>query len=107
MTHLTTHVLNATTGRPAVGVPVTLSDAGGETVAVAMTDGDGRVGDLYTDAATGVYHLAFDTATYFAAEGITGFYPEIVITFEIADADSKYHVPLLLSPFAYSTYRGS
>jgi 5-hydroxyisourate hydrolase len=54
-----------------------------------------------------VFRLRFDTATYFAAQGITGFYPEIVIAFEIADAAAKHHVPVLLSPYAYSTYRGS
>lgn len=107
MTHISTHVLDATSGLPATGVPVTLSDAGGETVAVAMTDDDGRVADLHTGATEGVYKLTFDTAAYFAAHGVTGFYPEVVITFEIADTSTKYHVPLLLSPYAYSTYRGS
>lgn len=107
MTHISTHVLDATSGRPAAGMPVTLTDAGGETVAVATTDADGRVADLYTGAAEGVYKLVFDTAAYFTAQGVTGFYPEVVITFEIADSTSKYHVPLLLSPYAYSTYRGS
>ncbi|RDH76810.1 hydroxyisourate hydrolase [Mycolicibacterium moriokaense] len=107
MTHISTHVLDATSGRPAAGMPVTLADAGGETVAVAITDADGRVGDLYTGADEGVYRLTFDTAAYFTAQGVTGFYPEVVITFEIDDATAKFHVPLLLSPYAYSTYRGS
>ena len=107
MTQLSTHVLDATTGRPAAGVPVTLTDACGETVAVATTDDDGRVGDLHTGAPEGVYRLIFDTAAYFTAQGVTGFYPEVAITFEITDAAAKYHVPLLLSPYAYSTYRGS
>ncbi len=107
MTHLSTHVLDAVTGRPAVGVPVTLSDADGEVVAVASTDDDGRVADIYTGAPTGIYRMRFDTASHFAAQQIAGFYPEVIITFEITDASDKYHVPLLLSPYAYSTYRGS
>jgi 5-hydroxyisourate hydrolase len=107
MTHLSTHVLDAVTGRPAAQVPVTLSDADGTILAEAVTDGDGRVATLYTGAATGVLRLRFDTATYFAARGVTAFYPEVVIAFAITDADGRYHVPLLLSPYAYSTYRGS
>lgn len=107
MTHISTHVLDATSGRPAAGVPVTLTDAGGQTVEFAITDTDGRVRDLHTGAAEGVYTLTFDTAAYFGAQGVTGFYPKVAITFEIADTTAKYHVPLLLSPYAYSTYRGS
>jgi 5-hydroxyisourate hydrolase len=72
-----------------------------------IRDDDGRVADLYTGELGGTYRLRFDTAYYFAAHGLTGFYPEVVITFEIADAAANYHVPLLLSPYAYSTYRGS
>jgi 5-hydroxyisourate hydrolase len=104
---LSTHVLDAVSGRPAVGVPVTLLDARHEALASSTTDADGRVGQLADDLATGIYRLRFDTATYFAANGVAAFYPEIVIAFEITDADAKYHVPVLLSPFAYSTYRGS
>jgi 5-hydroxyisourate hydrolase len=107
MTHVSTHVLDAVTGRPAAGVPVTLSDADGTVLADARTDDDGRVADLYTGELSGVYRLRFDTAAYFARHGAPAFYPEIVIAFEITDAATKYHVPLLLSPYAYSTYRGS
>ena len=107
MTHLSTHVLNAVTGQPAVAVPVTLTDATGALVTQAVTDQDGRIGTLAPEDLSGVYRLTFDTAAYFVAEGIVGFYPEIVITFEITDPASKYHVPVLLSPYAYSTYRGS
>ena len=107
MTHLSTHVLDATTGRPAAGVPVTLTDADGTTLAAAVTDDDGRVAQLCNDELSGVYRLRFDTASYFTAQGVTGFYPEVSITFEITDTAGKYHVPLLLSPYAYSTYRGS
>jgi 5-hydroxyisourate hydrolase len=104
---LSTHVLDAVTGTPAMGVPVTLLDSDGAVLADAATDADGRIAGLGTDLGTGVYRLRFDTATYFAAQGFTGFYPEIVIAFEISDATGKYHVPVLLSPYAYSTYRGS
>ncbi|MDT5361114.1 MAG: 5-hydroxyisourate hydrolase [Mycobacterium sp.] len=104
---LSTHVLDAVSGKPATGVPVTLLDADGTVLADATTDDDGRVARLGGDLATGVYRLHFDTATYFAATDVATFYPEIVIAFEITDAAGKYHVPVLLSPFAYSTYRGS
>jgi 5-hydroxyisourate hydrolase len=104
---LSTHVLDAVSGRPAVGVPVTLLDADHHALADSTTDDDGRIGQLADNLAAGIYRLRFDTATYFAANGVEAFYPEIVIAFEITDADAKYHVPVLLSPFAYSTYRGS
>ena len=104
---LSTHVLDAVSGRPATGVPVTLLDTHHTVLASAVTDGDGRIANLGDDLAAAVYRLRFDTATYFAAQGITGFYPEIVIAFEITDAAARHHVPVLLSPYAYSTYRGS
>lgn len=104
---LSTHVLDATTGRPAVGVAVTVTDAAGAVLADALTDDDGRVGSLAADLPAGVYRLRFDTAAHFAASGVTGFYPEVVIAFEITDPAGHHHVPLLLSPYAYSTYRGS
>jgi 5-hydroxyisourate hydrolase len=107
MTRLSTHVLDATAGQPAASVPVTLTDSDGAVLADAVTDDDGRVSDLYTDELLGIYRLHFDTASYFTRRGVTAFYPEVVITFEIRDAASHYHVPLLLSPYAYSTYRGS
>jgi 5-hydroxyisourate hydrolase len=110
VTALSTHVLDAVTGCPAVGVPVRLSDSDGTMLAESSTDSDGRVRDL-GDASggelAGTYRLRFDTAVYFAAQGVAGFYPEIVVTFEIADPAGKYHVPVLLSPYAYATYRGS
>jgi 5-hydroxyisourate hydrolase len=107
VTHLSTHVLDATTGSPAADVPVTLTDSDGNVLADAVTDDDGRIADLAPGALSGVYRLRFDTAVYFTARGVTAFYPEVIITFEITDAASHYHVPLLLSPYAYSTYRGS
>jgi 5-hydroxyisourate hydrolase len=104
---LSTHVLDAVSGRPAAGVPVTLRDARDVVLASAATDDDGRIANLGDDLAAGIFRLRFDTATYFAAQEITGFYPEIVIAFEITDASARHHVPVLLSPYAYSTYRGS
>jgi 5-hydroxyisourate hydrolase len=107
MTHLSTHLLNAVTGRPAVGVTVTLTDAVGALLAQSTTDNDGRVNSLTDTTLSGTYRLTFDTASYFAAQAITGFYPEIIISFEITNTTSKYHVPVLLSPYSYTTYRGS
>jgi 5-hydroxyisourate hydrolase len=104
---LSTHVLDAVSGRPAAAVPVTLFDAHDAVLASAVTDDDGRIAKLGDDPGAGIFRLRFDTATYFAAHGITGFYPEIVIAFEITDAAVRHHVPVLLSPYAYSTYRGS
>jgi 5-hydroxyisourate hydrolase len=110
---ITTHGLDTSEGRPAAGVPVTLEveAAGGwELVGKATTDKDGRVSDLVPEdmiPAAGVYRLIFDTARYFAAREIDGFYPEVTIVFKLHDPAQHYHVPLLLSPFGYSTYRGS
>jgi 5-hydroxyisourate hydrolase len=112
---LSTHVLDAALGRPAQAVPVTLqhwSDEGWQRLAEGVTDADGRL-RLSTDAGeelalqAGIHRLDFATASYFAATGQTGFYPQVSITFEVTDPAAHHHVPLLLSPFAYSTYRGS
>lgn len=105
MTHLSTHVLDAVSGKPAVGVGAVLTDATGDVLAFGTTDDDGRVTSLADGLAPGVYRLTFDTAAYFA--DVPTFYPEVTITFEVVDGAPKYHVPLLLSPYAYSTYRGS
>lgn len=104
---LSTHVLDAMSGRPAVGVAVTLTDHAGEPLTVASTDDDGRIAHLGDDLAAGVYRLHFDTGEYFARLDVPTFYPEVIVAFEITDAGGKYHVPVLLSPYAYSTYRGS
>jgi 5-hydroxyisourate hydrolase len=101
---VSTHVLDAAEGRPAVGVRVVLEKQAGDgwdELTARSTDGDGRVPDLATEAAAGVYRLRFDVVDY------SDFFPEVVIVFRISDASAHYHVPLLLSPFAYSTYRGS
>lgn len=103
---LSTHVLDAARGRPAAGVAVRL-ERDGAVLAAATTDGDGRVGDLAAELAAGTYRLAFATGDYFAATGQQGFYPEVVVAFTVTDPAQHHHVPLLLSPFAYSTYRGS
>ena len=103
---LSTHVLDPATGRPAAGLRVTLETADGSVLAEALTDGDGRVGDLAGELVAEDHVLRFDTGAWFAARGETAFYPEVVVAFTVVD-DGHYHVPLLLSPFGYSTYRGS
>ena len=114
MSALTTHVLDTARGRPAEGVPVSLekqtSEGGWRTLGRGKTDADGRLRDLLPQEqklARGVHRLTFDTATYFDSLGLAGFYPEVSVTFSVEDASQHYHVPLLLSPFGYSTYRGS
>ncbi|WP_420120509.1 hydroxyisourate hydrolase [Nakamurella sp.] len=110
---LSTHVLDAGLGRPAEGVPIRLTRSGDPAPALfsAVTDSDGR--HRHQDAgkdvplAAGIYDLTFDTGAYFAASGQSGFYPKVTVTFEITDVTAHHHVPLLLSPFAFSTYRGS
>lgn len=113
---LSTHVLDACLGRPAAHVPVTLyrqTDAGDWVEVVrGRTGDDGRLRAATSTGepvglAIGVYRLDFDTAAYFAAVGQTGFYPQVSIAFEVTDPGAHHHVPLVLSPFAYSTYRGS
>ncbi|MBT0567425.1 hydroxyisourate hydrolase [Williamsia sp. CHRR-6] len=107
MSSLSTHVLDAATGTPAVGMSVVVTDADGAELGAARTDSDGRIGSLATDLDAATYRIRFDTGAWFAASGTDGFYPEIVICFEITDRSAHHHVPVLLSPFAYSTYRGS
>lgn len=111
MSTVTTHVLDTALGRAAAGVPVRLETVSGGTsiaLADAVTDSDGRVKNIGPDSlAAGTYRLVFDTAAYFRATGQAGFNPEVAVTFTVADPDQHYHVPLLLSPFSYSTYRGT
>ncbi|HET6560981.1 MAG TPA: hydroxyisourate hydrolase [Marmoricola sp.] len=108
MSAVTTHVLDTALGRPAAGVPVRLFDGDGALLARASTNSDGRVPSLGPDELeTGNYRLVLDTAAYFDSTGQTGFFPSVSIVFDLADPGQHYHVPLLLSPFAYSTYRGS
>ena len=113
MSGITTHVLDTARGRPAAGVPVTLEakgEGGWAVVGRGATDADGRLRDLLPpDFAfgEGEYRLTFDAGAYFAASGAEGFYAEVSIAFVVRDAAAHYHVPLLLSPFGYTTYRGS
>jgi 5-hydroxyisourate hydrolase len=108
---LSTHVLDATSGRPATDVPLTLDRqvAGSwRQVGSGRTDDDGRCKTIAPDGLeAGTYRLAFDTGAYFAATGVDGFYPEVSVVFTVTEPERHHHVPLLLSPFAYSTYRGS
>lgn len=114
MSAITTHVLDTARGRPAAGVAVVLErrDASGEWARIGrgQTDADGRVRSLLPDGAPlapGPYRLVFDTQSYFRAASVQTFYPSVVIVFEAVAGDSHYHVPLLLGPFGYTTYRGS
>ena len=106
MASLSTHVLDTATGRPAVGLRVTLETAEGTALKEAVTDADGRVGDLAAELPTGEHRLRFDTGAWFARQDLATFYPEVVVAFTVTE-DAHFHVPLLLSPFGYSTYRGS
>jgi 5-hydroxyisourate hydrolase len=106
---LSTHVLDTARGRPAGGMPIRLDQHVGDTwtpLAEAAADDDGRVRDLPAPE-PGTYRLRFGTGPYFAEVGVETFYPEVNVIFAIADAREHYHVPLLVSPYGYSTYRGS
>lgn len=109
MSHITTHVLDTARGCPASGVVVILEQAVGDPpiLATATTDDVGRVIDLGpARLEPGIYRLRFNTGGYFADHAVSSFFPEVVVSFAVRDAE-HYHVPLLLSPFGYSTYRGS
>lgn len=114
MARISTHVLDIAQGQPAKGIPVRLERQalGGnwQLLASAHTDQDGRCVQLLPDNEAlniGVYRLGFDTAAYFAARKVDGFYPLVEITFQIRNAEQHFHIPLLLSPHGYTTYRGS
>jgi 5-hydroxyisourate hydrolase len=111
MSAITTHVLDTAQGRPAVGVLVRLEHvvgADGTVVATGTTDEDGRVRSLGpARVCRGTYRLVLNTAGYFTRTGQPCFFPEVSLSFLVADPDQHHHVPVLLSPFAYSTYRGS
>lgn len=109
---ITTHVLDTGIGRPAAGVRVTLERLRDDTateLAQGVTDADGRITDLLEPGAleAGTYRLTFFVGDYLAASGRAGFYPHVPVVFTIEATDEHYHVPLLLNPFGYSTYRGS
>lgn len=108
MRSLSTHVLDTSLGRPAAGVAVLLETVDGTQVGEGRTDSDGRLGSIGPGRVDpGSYRLRFDSGAYFASHGVTGFYPEVVVVFTVGDADEHYHVPVLLNPFGFSTYRGS
>lgn len=113
MSAITTHILDVSAGCPARGVPIVLerqTTIDWEIIGEGITDEDGRLRNLLdseTVLQLGNYRLTFDTETYFAKQQIEGFYPLVTVAFTVWDAAQHYHVPLLLSPFGYSTYRGS
>jgi 5-hydroxyisourate hydrolase len=113
MSQITTHVLDVSLGLPAANVAVLLeaqsSISQWTEAARGTTDADGRLRDWVAakSISAGIYRLTFDTRAYFATRKIASLYPQVVIVFEVRDAQEHYHIPLLLSPFGYSTYRGS
>ena len=112
MSGISTHILDIAIGRPAAGVGVKLlrwKDKSWIEVAAQSTDSDGRCRELLALAnmSVSIYRIVFDSGAYFSASGEPGLYPDISITFEVKDAGRSYHMPLLLSPNGYSTYRGS
>src|SRR5262245_538419 len=113
MSAITTHVLDLKSGLPARAVAVRLEiqrDRGWTALGDRVTDEDGRVRDFIaagTRVDPGLYRLTFRTGEYFRAQGAAAFHPEVVVSFEISDPPRHHHVPLLISPFGYTTYRGS
>ena len=121
MSTISTHVLDVSLGKPAAGVPVLIEsvrepkagdahDLRDVTIGAGTTDVDGRLRDFLTaggSLAQGVYRLRFDVATYFKTTSRETFYPEIAVLFRVGATDEHYHVPVLISPYGYSTYRGS
>ena len=112
MSEITTHVLDTSIGRPAAGVPVILEiekTGGWKELSRGATDGDGRLRHLLAPGSLieGTYRLTFETQHYFHSRKIEGLYPQVSIVFQVRDAKQNYHIPLLLSPYGYSTYRGS
>jgi 5-hydroxyisourate hydrolase len=108
---LTTHVLDTSTGQPAARIAVMLFAVDGNVrthVSTSVTNADGRTDNPMAEILSpGMYELIFTVAPYFATQNITAFYDEITIRFRVEDVNRKYHVPLLLAPWGYSTYRGS
>ena len=114
MGQITTHILDTSRGKPAVGVTVTLAQLGADGAATDMgrgqTDADGRLKTLLAEGRrldAGDYRLTFDVGAYFAKDNVASFYPTVSITFRIVGTGEHYHVPLLLNPYGYSTYRGT
>jgi 5-hydroxyisourate hydrolase len=114
MKKITTHVLDIALGKPAKDVPVRLEkrESAGEWVRLgsSRTDGDGRCSQLLPEdevLRAGLYRLAFDTASYHLSQNVEGLHPIVEITFQVREGESHFHLPLLLSPHGYTTYRGS
>ena len=113
MSAITTHVLDIMCGRPASGITVSLHKLSAsnqwEPLASGITDTEGRIRDLLDMRhvfTTGTYRLTYETADYFRALGTAAFFAEVAVTFLVENPKELYHIPLLLSPYAYSTYRG-
>jgi 5-hydroxyisourate hydrolase len=111
---ISTHVLDTALGKPAARVPVRLEqrekDGSWLTLGSFNTDADGRCSQMLAESqplAEGLYRLAFDTGSYYAAQNVSGLYPVVEITFQVRKGESQFHIPLLLSPNGYTTYRGS
>ena len=110
---ITTHAIDTALGAPAMDLGVALSqkraDGNWDVLCAGATDRDGRISDWgkSIDQVAGVYRLTFHTGAYHSRQGQAGFYPEVNVVFELADRLESYHLPLLISPFGYSTYRGS
>ena len=114
MATISTHILDVARGAPAGGVAVSLAlqntDESWNELSHAWTDEDGRVKPFFLvgePLQAGTYRLVFDTDAYFSTLNIDTFFPQVTIVFKVNDAAQHYHVPLLISPFGYSTYRGS
>ena len=108
MSTISTHVLDTSLGKPAAGVRVAFEQDDGQTIASSVTDANGRIASFEAgEIAAGSYKLRFDSAEYFTKTNRPVFYPEVVVSFRVEAADEHFHIPLLLSPFGYSTYRGS
>ena len=112
MNTLSTHVLDTSLGRPAPGIRISLERVGGAdqaTIATGVTDANGRLADLAGSNAlnAATYRLRFDVAEYFERTGRAALFPEVSVTFIVGAGDEHYHIPVLLSPFGYTTYRGS
>jgi 5-hydroxyisourate hydrolase len=114
MSPISTHVLDISLGKPVAGVPVRLErqERTGNWVSLgsAQTDGDGRCPQLLPESlvlSEGIYRLVFETRSYYARHSVAGLYPVVEITFEVRKGESHFHIPLLLSPNGYTTYRGS
>ena len=108
MSYISAHVLDAAAGVPAAGVAVRLTGADGTAVAESVTDSDGRVGDLGPERLDpGVYQVTVGSGDYFAGRRVDSFHPQVSVLFTVAADQAHYHIPLLLSPYSYTTYRGS